>query len=247
MELLRFYRQGEVIWIPGDPGDTYTKGDLITVTAGEGVADILADSEVPYGVVAKSTVCPSLATNFPLPAEFDPVENATDDKTLIPIIPFISEGTPIFSCTFRGQVDDTVVTYTSGTPQVELTTGAAADDYPNGALVYVYEGAGIGEVNVVADYDHTGGAVEKMLVLHRAFKATVGATSKIIIVSGEAATNKGVSPLGRMDAYDVNELHAADGADDGNFVVMCSWEQLGSQLSQLRLPVIHANALLASS
>lgn len=242
-------QKDEVLWVPGDPGDTFTKGDLVTFTAGEGIADPLAADEVPYGVVMETVVCPSLGTSFPTFAGGPPAKGwgqVPDDnlKTLVAIRPFIPVGTPILWVTFANQVDDTVSTYLGTTPYIGATTGNGADDRPNGALVYVYEGPGIGEWNVIADYDHADGAVELLIILHRAFAATLTSASKYIVLSGEADTNKGIGFFGRIEAGDQDNLDTADGANDGDFTVYADARTISEHLKNLRLPVIPSGAFL---
>ena len=41
-EFVRHVAADERMWIPGDPGDTYTQGNLVTMTQGEGVLDLYA-------------------------------------------------------------------------------------------------------------------------------------------------------------------------------------------------------------
>jgi len=189
---LQFHRvvaENELLYVPGDPGDTYTRGDAVVATVGEGVLDIAADSEVLVGTVAKTTVCPAATVAATKPAAFNPAFDSEANRCLIPIYSRVPAGTPVYLATFAGHIDETVVSYLASTPYIEGTTGAGGDDRPNGALVYIYEGPGIGEVGVVADYDHTGGAVELEYILHRQFSATLTSSSKCIIVAGEAASS----------------------------------------------------------
>jgi len=107
----------------------------------------------------------------------------------------------------------------------------------------VYEGPGAGELNLVDDYDHTGGAAELLLITHRTFNATLTSASKYIVLSGEGATNKGVGVMGRFDQKDSNEAHMADGADDGDYVLFCDWNQLPAYLNNLTIPCVRATAM----
>ncbi len=241
-ELRRFLAE-QVILVPGDPGVTYEQGDLVTLT--NGVLAKISASAKALARVARKTVCPAATTAMPLPQEFNYLNIDADSKysALVPIRPLVADGVRVFKATFASHQDDTVVSYSSASRYIEATTGFGADDRPNGALVYVYEGTGAGQVNIVEDYDHTGGTVEKMLVLHRPFATDLDSTSKIIVVSGEAAASKGVSFLGRIDAADENNLTAADGADDGDFAVLMDFREAADFLKNLTLPVIDAAAL----
>lgn len=244
-ELLRHTTGDEVLWLPTDPGVTYTEGDTVAYSyaaSGSYGLPILAgtNSVQIIGTVLKTTIAPSLATPYPQSNGGIIDDDSTQAKALVKIRPHIAAGVPVFKATFASHIDDTVISYTAATPQVALTTGAGADDRPAGALCYVYEGPGAGEVNVAASYDHTGGAVEKMLVFHRAFNATLTSASKLIIVSGEAASNCGISLFARCGG-DVNNLVANQNSNDGYFVVYGSWHEIGNALKNLWLPVVPAS------
>ena len=151
---------------------------------------------------------------------------------------------PVYLATFANQFDETVVSYTAATRAVEMTTGFTADDYVNGALAYVYEGAGIGECNVIEDYDHTGGAAELLAIFHRPFNATLDTSTKMIILAGEAAASRGTGIFGRCESADQNNLTVNQGADDGDWVILMDWREAAGHLRNLRVPVIPARYLL---
>jgi hypothetical protein len=246
-EPFRLVAPDEVLYVPGDPGDTYTKGHGVVATAGEGVLDVIAADEVMVGVAQQTIVCPAATTAFPFPLVSPlkgQIDADADQLTLIPIRPCVPAGTQVYLVTFQNHLDDTVISYDATGRYVALTTGAAADDYPNGALAYIYEGTGAGQLNVVEDYDHTGGTVEKMLVFHRPFAVAPDATSKLIILSGEAATNKGVGSFGRCAIGAAGKVDVNDGANDGEFTVYCDWRELAGHLKNLRVPVVKSAALL---
>lgn len=244
-EHLRQTSGEEIFWLPGDPGVTFTEGD--EVANSNGVLILATDSLAnTIGQVAKSVVSPAATQNFPRAADFDPVRYETEDKCLVPVRLRVPGNVKVSKATFKNHKDDTVITYDAATRAIACTTGFAADDYPNGGLLYVYEGPGAGEVNIVEDYDHTGGAAELLLICHRAFKATLTSASKFIVVSGEAVATRGVHLLGRIDGADSNELDAADGADDGDYVVVADWRSIAKFLKNLTLPVIHRSALFTA-
>ena len=243
LEFHRVVSENEIIYCPGDPGDTYTRGDAVVATVGEGVVDVAADSEVAIGTVAKTTICPAASQAFPLPADFYPSHDSAAGNCLVPLHSAVPAGTPVYLATFAGHIDETVVSYLASTPYFEGTTGAGADDRPNGAFVYVYEGPGIGEVNLISDYDHTGGTVELEYQTHRAFATALTSASKCIILAGEAAASRGIGCFGRVDLQDQNNLHAADGADNGIFLVYMDWRKAAYYLKNLTLPVVRASAL----
>ncbi len=246
-QLHRRVADGEVLYVPGDPGETFTRGDTVVATqaaSGAGVLDAGADSSATVcGRVQMTTIAPAADQSFPRPDKFLPRLRDAQSKTLIPISTIVAAGTPVYKATFANHWDDTVVTYTASTRAIACTTGMSADDYPNGGLLYVYEGTGAGQVNVVEDYDHTGGAAELLLICHRAFETALDSTSKFIVVGGEAVAHYGISQLGRIDADTVAKLDAGDGANDGDWVVYADWSELGDLLKNLTLTVIPAEAI----
>jgi hypothetical protein len=167
-------------------------------------------------------------------------------KTLLAIKPLIPCGVPIHRVTFADHKDETVISYSAASVYIAETTGHTADDYPNGALVYVYEGPGAGEWNVVDDYDHAGGAVELLLQLHRKFNATLTSASKFIVVTGEGASNKGVGFFGRTGVQTSTgiAIEVDDHADNGDLMVYLDARDASEYLSKLTLPVIKAGHML---
>lgn len=227
----------EVFYLPGDPGDTFTRGDAVDVV--NGVLDRCGDSDVPHAIVQETTVCPA-ATQAAAPAyELNKNENAAADKCLIPVKPLVAGGVPIFEVTFAGQHDDTLAAYTSGTPSITLTTSPGANDDTNGAIIYVYEGPGRGEILIGAAYVHA----TKVLTLHRVAKATLTTSSKVIILEGAGGGAGGIGFLGRMDLADHNNLDTTDGSDDGDWLLWMDWLNAPDLLHQLKVRVIPAKAL----
>lgn len=242
----RLTAERETIHVPGDPGVTYTRGDQCVVTVGEGVLTLGAANEGGVvGRVARTVVAPAATTAFPKPADFDPADiNSDAQKCLVEIELNLPSGLPVYLATFKNHFDETVVSYTASTRAVEMTTGFTADDYVNGAIAYVYEGPGIGEVNVVEDYDHTGGAAELLAIFHRPFNATLTTASKMIILAGEAAGSRGTGILGRCESADEDELTVNQGANDGDWVILMDWREAAGHLKNLRVPVIPARYLM---
>jgi hypothetical protein len=240
-ELVRHVAHNEVIWVPGDPGDTVTRGDLLTFTGSEGVADLCAAAEAPYGVALETVVVPALSTGFPHshPGGDDllaPTDSA-EAKCLIPMLPLVPVGTPVLKATFANQTDDVDVgTYTAATPSV-VTAAVAGDDDANGSLLYVYGGAGAGQWNVVADTT----ASSNLLTLHRKFKTDIDTTSDIIYLPGHVDDNNGIGFFSRIDMEDEDNLDAAaNGAPGGYFTVYLGANEVGAYLGNLMLPVIPA-------
>lgn len=238
---------GEVMWVPGDPGVTFTKGDLVEMSGG--VLILGTDSaNTMVGVVQKTVICPAATQAFPLPGQAYPASQAEAEKTLIPIRPLVPVGTPVLKATFAGHQDETVVSYTANTRAIACTTGFGADDRPNGALLYVYDGPGKGEVNVVEDYDHAGGAAELLLICHRAFNATLTTSSKFIVLSQTGgAVAQGF--FGRLDsdAMGDGKLDLTDGQDDGDFTILMDYRKAKDYLDNLTLPVIRSSMLYSAA
>jgi hypothetical protein len=243
-EHLRVTAENETLLLPGDPGITFAKGDLVIVT--NGVLVTATDSSEAIGRVTETRVCPAASVGFPIgPLDVGNYDSNARNPALVPVELFVAQGTKVVKCTFKNQKDDTVIAWTESTRAIACTTGMTADDYPNGAILYIYEGTGAGQINVVEDYDHTGGAAELLLICHRNFQIQPDATSKFIVLSGEAASTRGVTFGGRIDEADEDELDAADGADNGKFAVMLDFIGAGEFLKNLMLPVCKASALFA--
>ena len=250
-EPVRTAQAPEILLLAGDPGVTYTKGDRVAytpTTAGSAgliikATDSLADS---IGRVMKTIVCPANTQAFPI-GPFPPSDlDGAAAKCLIPVEMDVPAGVRVRAAPITGYQDETVVTYSAASLYIGCTTGFGADDRPNGALIYVYEGPGKGEINVVDDYDHTGGTVELLLQLHRPFNATLTTASKFIVLSATGGAN-GCGPIGRMDLDDENALEVDDGADDGNFIVYSDFLKLAEYLKNGALPHINgANAWLVT-
>jgi len=235
--------QGEVLWVPGDPGVTYTEGDLVEHSAGLVILGTDSGNGM-VGRVEKTTVCPANTQAFPAPGDFYEAADTAAQKTLIPIRPIIPVGSTVLKATFAGHQDETVVSYTASTRAIACTTGFGADDRPNGALLYVYDGPGKGEVNVVEDYDHTGGAAELLLICHRPFNATLTTSSKFIVLSQTSgAVAQGF--FGRLDsdAMGDGKLDLTDGQDDGDFTIFMDWRKAAYYLNNLMLPVVRSSLL----
>lgn len=244
-EFERYVEKDEVLWVPGDPGDTFDEGDSVTFTAAEGLADPAAADEQPYGIVDKKVIVSSAtAAGFPKLGQggtrgWGEVLDAVT-KTLVAIKPLVRVGAPVFKCTFANQHDDTVAAYSSSTPSITLTTSPGADDDTNGALIYVYDGTGAGQWNIGADYAHG----TKVLTLHRKFETDLSTDSKVIILEGEGSNVGGIGWFGRMTLSAAGKLTVDNGYDDGDWMIYADARSITSYLKNLTLPVIPAGALL---
>lgn len=235
---------GEEMWIPGDPGDTYTRGDLVSMTAAEGILDTLADSEYAIGEVTRTTTCPAATVGIPKCRDFDPIaRSGTGDLHLVPIKPRVAKGTPIYKVSLSSPtINEAIAAYTAATPSITLTTSPGADDDSNGALVYVFAGPGAGTVLTGADYVHS----TKVLTTHTAAATALTTSSSVIVLEGQGSNVGGIGWFGRIDAADDNNLDLADGYDDGDWTIFMSYERAADYLSLGQVLVIPSSALYES-
>jgi hypothetical protein len=228
----------EVFLVPGDPGVTFTKGEFANMSAGN-VLIVATDSLAPPQFqIMRTTVCPAATQAFPKPgAQYNPGQDAAS-LCLVPVRWLGNRaGNVILGGKINGYTDDTVISYTANTRAVAATTGHGADDRCLGALVYVYEGPGIGEMNIIESYDHAGGAAALLVVFHRAFATALTSASKYIVLAAAADANT-VGLFSRMDIHDADEVSVIDGYDDGDFRVFGDWSAVGEQLKKGWLPFV---------
>jgi len=226
---------GEIIHVPADPGVTYTRDNLYHVIVTNGVATAVTDSYSGGTMICKKTMTATAATTyFPSTKE---MREWDDTQTEFVPMEWAGPQQMIYAAKLAGYSDETVVSYTASTRAVAVTTGWASDNRPAGALAYVYEGPGAGEINIVESYDHAGGAAALLTVFHRAFKATLTTSSKMIVLASTAAANA-VSVNGLMDPLTSATLDTDDGVGDGPWMVYPSWRDIATLLPTGALPVI---------
>ena len=254
-DLARFepHRQigrGEVFWLPGDPGVTFTRGNAYIYT--DGVLVAASDSSAgPHFYPTRTVTCAAASTPFTKPADLKEHDNATDETTLIPCtVGGLNAGTDVKLANYVNYQDETVVSYTASTRAIAMTTGLGADDRSQGSLVFIYEGPGAGEWNVIESYDHSGGAAALLMVCHRPFSATLTTSSKFIVLGSAAGDN----PLHQFQRADLDaatgDIDCVDGGGaagltdgDGDLMVCASWQDLGEYGAIGQLPVINANSV----
>ena len=233
----RRFIDDEIVWLQGDPGVTYHKDAACAMSGGVLIA--ATDSLDAKFFPVRDVVCSAATGNaFTNPKDLFP-GNPTTDTTWIPCRVLTSGSPSVRTVKLYGYADETVVTYSAGSKYIQCTTGFGADDRPNGSIVYVYEGPGQGEVNVVEDYDHAGGATNLLLELHRPFKATLTTASKFIVLGSTAAANA-ASFWGLGDLYDVDQVDVIDGADDGNYIFAYSARTCVEYLKHGWAPILPA-------
>jgi hypothetical protein len=234
-EMVRTIQSPDILHLPGDPGVTFTRGDRVAMSNGVLIlaTDSLADT---IGRVMKTTVCPAATQAFPIgpngPSDLDGAEA----KTLIPIEMDVPAGVKVFAAPISNHCDYTVTSWTAGTRALVVATGFNTNDYPNSAIVYVYDGPGKGQINVIEAYTHA----TLTLTMHRAFAVAPTSASSVIVLAAAAAAN-GVGFMGRMDFDDENALEVDDGDDDGNAVLYCDFLKIQEYLKNLSVPYINAN------
>jgi hypothetical protein len=236
-EYLRDIDPNEIVWLPGDPGVTFTRGDKVDFT--NGVLSVITKGDQPLYVVEKTTVCPAATTyGFPvvgLHTGAEPGSTADIMKCLVPCRPLFRG--PIYLETFSGQFDDLVAATTPATPSITLTTSPGANDDTNGAIIYTYAGTGAGQWNIGDDYVHT----TKVLTMHRKFESAVSTDTYAIVLEGEGGSVGGIGYGTRLDDGDHNNLVVDDGYNDGENVIYMDALQISKYLKDLMLPVVRAS------
>lgn len=243
----RILKAGAHVLLPGVPGSTYTRGNALVKnapgnTANAGLWVEASDSSAaPLAVVTKTVTCPGATTcGFPYSRSggaMDPSYLADDSNvanTLIPAELIRGGELTVFHVPFGNYTGDEVLAaYTAATPSVTVTTSFGADDDPNGGIIWIYDGPGAGQWNIVTDYAH-GTAIA---TLARKFEVAPTTASKYIMLEGGGSGVGGVGPFGRCDLKDANEVDVSDGVDDGDFIVILSGEMICEAMTRGYLPV----------
>lgn len=236
----RAFIPGQIFFVPGDPGVTYTKGDMVyrsVATTGTGgciLADV--DGTAPaIGRVAKTVVCPAATVAFPSPLNFDPAdESDSKNKCLVPI-ELLAPAQDIYNAPVESYIDTTVTSWTPSTRSLVVGAGSGGDHGLPGGLVYIYDGPGKGQWNMVEAYTH--GTLTA--VLHRIFDVVPTNASSIVIFAGEnVAAGAGCSFGGRVDK-DNNAIVVNDGYEDGPYIVVPNWSDLNACITGGYLPVLN--------
>ena len=244
-EMLRRVSEHCILRLPGNPGDAYTRGYRVQMGAASGnygtVIVAASDSATTFGRVNKTVTCPAATQAFPIPYPGQISGLDTDEaKTLVEVEVDIPAGTKVELGTITGQWDDTVVSYTAGTRTLVLTTGCAGNDYPDGGIIYIYEGTGKGQVNVVESYTHSG----ITLVTHRAWAVAPDSTSKVVILGGESATAAGIGFMKRCAHSTSGLLDMANGYENGLAVILMDFMESAAMLNNKSLPYVTAASFL---
>lgn len=235
LEKIRETCEREILYLPGQPGVTYTRGDQVQYTRTEAFIDVAAAGETGIGTVQETIVCPAASVGMPGPGAFDPVAKSSEDLSLIPVKMNVAAGVDVLLATFSGHADDTVAAYTAATPSITGTVALGGNDDANGAILYIYSGPGAGQANLVADYV-TG---TKVFTLVRKFAVAPTTASKFIVLEGEGGGSAfGVGYLGRTELKAAGTINVDDGADDGEYIVYMDYRDTAQYLENLTLPII---------
>lgn len=227
----------DVMYLPGDPGVTFTRGDSVTFS--NGVLVSATAGVAPMFTVLETVTCPAATVAAPRANDVNKVENASADNCLVQVKPLVSAGWPIHRVTFAQQHDDDVAAYTAATPSLTLTVSPGADNDTNGAIIYVYEGPGAGEILIGADYTHTS----LVLTTHRIPNTALTTDSKVIVLEGEGGGVGGIPFFGRVDSGSTSTIDVNDGYDDGDWLLYFDWHQAAGLMKDLQLLVIPARAM----
>lgn len=145
------------------PGIEFKKGDMVVLVNGK-VAKAAAGATNVLGVMAESV---SAAEN--------PVGAVTYGRVY-------DNPLNVYRCTFAGH-RDAAATGGSSTTLIDTALPTSANDVWNGALLYIYDGPGKGDVRTVKDYV---GATDT-LVVEKPFSATPTTSTKYILLGAASA------------------------------------------------------------
>lgn len=169
------------------PGVAFKKGDMVVKINGK-VAKAAANYSNILGVMAENIAAadnPAAKTTY----------GAVYDN------PF-----NIYRCTFADHRDAAATGGAAdGTTLVDTALATGTDDVWNGALLYIYEGPGIGSIRTVKDYAGTG----DVITVEEPFPAQITTSSKYILLGAAAAVGDviNIGSVG-VDLKDENTIDA---------------------------------------
>lgn len=143
------------------PSTAFKKGDLVVFSAGKVAQATSASVDNILGVMAETITADATAVT----------------KGLVYDNPF-----NVYRVTFKDHKDGTA-TGGSTTTLIDTNLATSSNDVWNGALLYIYDGAGKGSVRTVSDYD---GATDTLTVVDP-FPEAIDTTSKYILLGSAAA------------------------------------------------------------
>ena len=175
------------------PNTDFAKGDMVVLTNGM-VAKAAANATNVLGVMAMSyskTANPSAKQTMGL--VYDNPYN-------------------IYRCSFADHRDAAATSGTT-TTLIDTQLATSADDVWNGAMLWIYEGPGAGDVRIVKDYT---GATD-ILTVEEPFTATPTTSSKYILLGEAGAAGDVIFPgAAGVDLKDENTIDANAANKDGD-------------------------------
>lgn len=180
------------------PSTTFTRGDMVVLTAGKVALATSSSVTDILGVMA---------------------ETITSDATTLMYGKVYDHPDNVYRATFVDQLDSTATA--GGTDNlIDTSLSTNSNDVWNGALLYVYAGTNAGCMRTVSDYV---GADDKLIVTTPFPSACDTTTKYIMLGDGSAATSViNVGSTGIVlkdeDSIDANASNKNNGADVGPLV-----------------------------
>ncbi len=145
------------------PNTAFNKGDMVVLTNGK-VAKAAANAVNVLGVMAET------------------IAQADNPATGITYGYVYDDPFDIFRCSFVDHLDSTATGGTA-TTLIDTALTTSTDDVWNGALLYIYDGPGKGDIRTVSDY--TGAS--DTLTVTKPFSATPTTATKYILLGAATA------------------------------------------------------------
>jgi len=142
--------------------------------------------------------------------------NAAATETYIQVYDDPNE---VFRCSFADHIDGTATGGTTTTLSDTVNLTADTNDYWNGALVYVYEGPGAGDIRTVSDFD----TASDTITVTKPFSATITTSSKYIILgyaTGAADLVLNVGSNVVLKDENTIDANATNASDAGQLVIV---------------------------
>lgn len=175
------------------PNTAFNKGDMVVLTNGM-VAKAAAGATNVLGVMAKS---------------YTTTENPAAKQTwgLVYDNPF-----NIYRCSFDDH-RDAVATGGTATTLIDTNLSTSNNDVWNGAMLWIYDGPGAGDVRIVKDYV----GANDTLVVEEPFSAVPTTASKYILLGEAGAVGDVIFPGATgVDLKDENTIDASAPNKDGD-------------------------------
>jgi len=173
-----FEKVGNLLGIPSNPrkyeltpGSTFDKGQMVYLSAGKVTAATTTANNI-LGVMAEKVAATANTTGT---VTYGYVYDNPFDE---------------FRVTFTGHIDGVVETCTAANQFTDATYAATtADDTLNGALLYIYEGPGKGDIRTVSDYE----TATALVYVDKNFSETLTTNTKYICLAATSGAAVGDS------------------------------------------------------